>query len=171
MAVNPTIRAYWGVLTRELDACLASREYVRALGCLSADVKTCLFGDDLKPQRLEDLHLIVRNVKRSMFCAPQHIFCVYAQPRYDENNWPYEEGAVVPWYVPEEHGAGACDWEYKLPENSHLELYVKTLFSAPTPVLYLWWQGIHDDKEKAVSIGGEDDGKLTNDFILEVGKP
>jgi hypothetical protein len=170
MDVNPRIRAYWDVLTRELDACLASREYVRAMGCLGSEVRTAVLGATV-PRRLEDLHLIVRNVKRSMFCGAQHVFCVYARPAKDENGWTWEDGAVVPWYVPEEHGAGACDWEYKLPENRHLELYVKTLFSAPTPVLYLWWQGIHDDKEKAVSIGGEDDGKLTNDFILEVGKP
>jgi hypothetical protein len=171
MAVNPRIRAYWGVLTRELDACLASREYVRTMGCLSPDVKACIFGVDLKPQRLQDLHLMVRNVKRSMVCGAQHVFCVYARPAKDETGWTWEDGAVVPWYVPEEDRAGACDLEFKLPETRRVELYAKTLFSAVTPVMYLWWQGIHDATEHAPCLGREDDDKYTNDFVLEAGKP
>ncbi len=171
MAVNPQIRDYCRVLTREMDACLASREYARAMACLSPAVQASIFGADLKPQNLKDLHMLVHNVKRSMFCGAQHIFCVYVRRRRREDGEDYGEGEFVPWYVPEEHQAGACDWEFKLPEHKHLELYANTLFSAPTPVLSLWWHGINDDKEKKASIGGEDDGILTNDFVLEVGKP
>jgi hypothetical protein len=171
MAENSRTHEHWGVLNREMDACLAQREYGQAMRCLSPDVKACVLGLDLKPQSLGDLHTVVRNVKRSMFCGAQHVFCVYARPRRDENGWEWADGAVVPWYVPEAHGPGACDWEFRLPERQTVELYVKTLLSAPTPVLYLWWQGIHDETEMAPCLGREDNGKYTNDFILEAGEP
>jgi hypothetical protein len=61
MTVNVRIREYWGVLNREMDACLAKREYGQAMGCLSPDVKASIFGVDLKPQNLKDLHAVVWN--------------------------------------------------------------------------------------------------------------
>ena len=172
MAVNRAILECWDDLNREMDAFLAQSEYNPAMRGLSVNVKAAVFGKNWLPTRsqsLDDLKKIVRNVKRTMFCGPNHVFCVSVTPKNKpqvegrEGYWEYEEGEA-PWYIPKRSGAHGRQWDFELPIYRQYNMHIKTLFRGSTPPLYVFGRGTRDAQEVEACVGDTYVNELTMKF-------
>jgi len=128
------IEEYGEKLKRVMQAFLDSYDGNRSIEILEGnrDVMASIFGKNWQPNRrvrdLEPLKEKVREVQDTMFCGPNHIFCVSVMPLESDNG-------AFDYCVPTKSG---CEWTFELPLKKKFEVRVRTLLTGSTAPLCLW---------------------------------
>jgi len=170
MVLQEDVKTQWENLNTVIDDLLGTSTWNEAMQILDKDkksreVKNLILGRHWMVSRSDNLHKLkakVRIIKRTMFCGPEHIFCVSVMPLREEHG-------TVP-LRPTKNPDCEFEWDFELSHSILYKICVRALFDGSMNPLFLFGDDADavDDREMWVGQTKSSEFEMNPDQELEL---